>query len=66
MFACELPVGSEHAASGAKQQATVKCVCVYVCMCVCVYVCMYVYVCAHAHGLMCPDKPERVVRGAVW
>ena len=43
MFACELPVGSEHAASGAKQQATVKCVCVYVCMCVCVYVCIYVY-----------------------
>ena len=29
MFLCELPVGSEHAASRAKQQATVKYVYIY-------------------------------------
>ena len=29
MFLCELPVGSEHAASRAKQQATVKYIYIY-------------------------------------
>ena len=30
MFLCELPVGSEHAASRAKQQATVKYIYIYI------------------------------------
>ena len=38
MFLCELPVGSEHAASRAKQQATVKHIYIYI------YVYIYIYI----------------------
>ena len=56
-------VPSQHTCirSPGGEQATVKCVCVYVCMCVCVYVCMcvcvYVCMCVCVYVCMCVCSP---------
>ena len=47
MFLCELPVGSEHAASRAKQQATVKYIYIYIY--IYRYIDIYIYINTQTH-----------------